>query len=362
MASRPRIKDVAEYAGVSPKTVSNVINDFEHVSEHTRAAVREAIDALGYRVNLAGRQLRQGRTGMITLAVPELDVAYFAELAKHVMAAADRHGRTVLLHQTGGVRERELAALHGFDAQFTDGVILSPLSLTPRDLATRDAHLPVVLLGERQAPGSADHVGIDNVAAAREATEHLLARGRRAIAVVGGAARGRQGTDGLRTEGYRSALRAAGAPVRQDLIVPVDAYHWQDGARAAAALLERRPRPDAFLCLNDHLALGALRALYEAGLRAPDDVDVTGFDDIEASRFSIPTLTTIAPDKRGIADTAVSLLIERIDQGRTDRGTTAPAPPAPPADRPDRAAPDGTAADHVVGHRLIVRESTGGCF
>jgi LacI family repressor for deo operon, udp, cdd, tsx, nupC, and nupG len=337
VAARPRIKDVAEYAGVSPKTVSNVINNFEHVSERTRAAVQEAIDALGYRVNIAGRQLRQGRTGMITLAVPELDVAYFSELAKHVMSEADRRGRTVLLHQTGAVRERELAALHGFDAQFSDGVILSPLSLLPRDLVTRDRGLPVVLLGERSAKGSTDHVGIDNVLAAREATEHLLARGRRRIAVIGGALRGRQGTDRLRTDGYRQALKAAGVPFDADLVVPVEAFHWQDGLRAATALMAREDRPDALLCLNDHLALGALRALHEQGRSVPGDLDVIGFDDIEASRFSVPSLTTVAPDKREIARVAVSLLLERIDD------------------------PDATAVhDHVAGHRIIVRESTGG--
>ncbi|MGH4033470.1 LacI family DNA-binding transcriptional regulator [Actinomycetota bacterium Odt1-20B] len=337
MAARPRIKDVAEYAGVSPKTVSNVINNFEHVSDHTREAVREAIEALGYRVNIAGRQLRQGRTGMITLAVPELDVAYFAELAKHVMLEADRRGRTMLLHQTDGVRERELAALHGFDAQFSDGVILSPLSLRPSDLVTRDRGLPVVLLGERPAEGSTDHVAIDNVRAAREATEHLLSRGRRRIAVVGGTVRGRQGTDRLRTDGYREALRAAGVPFDSDLVVPVDAYHWQDGARAAAELMDVPHRPDALLCLNDHLALGALRALHEGGCSVPGDLDVVGFDDIEASRFSVPSLTTVAPDKREIARAAVTLLLERIDE--------------PGA---------GPLQDHVVGHEVIVRESTGG--
>lgn len=279
VAARPRIKDVAEYAGVSPKTVSNVINNFEHVSERTRAAVQEAIDALGYRVNIAGRQLRQGRTGMITLAVPELDVAYFAELAKHVMDEAAARGRTVLLHSTEAVRERELAALQGFDAQFSDGVILSPLALNPRDLATRDRRLPVVLLGERPAGGSTDHVGIDNVRAAREATEHLLSRGRRRIAVVGGAVRGRQGTDRLRTDGYREALGAAGVPFDADLVIPVGAYHWRDGARAAASLVERGLGPDALLCLNDHLALGALRALHEHGRSVPGDLDVVGFDD-----------------------------------------------------------------------------------
>ena len=337
MAARPRIKDVAEYAGVSPKTVSNVINNFEHVSDRTREAVREAIDALGYRVNIAGRQLRQGRTGMITLAVPELDVAYFAELAKHVMIEAGRRGRTVLLHQTGGAREQELAALHGFDAQFTDGVILSPLALQPRDLATRDRGLPVVLLGERPAAGSTDHVAIDNVRAAREATEHLLARGRRRIAVVGGRVRGRQGTDRLRTDGYREALKAAGIPFDGELVMPVDAYHWKDGARAAAALLDAGSRPDALLCLNDHLALGALRALHERGRSVPGDLEVVGFDDIEASRFSVPSLTTVSPDKKEIARAAVALLLDRIEE--------------PAA---------GPLQDHVVAHELKVRESTGG--
>ncbi|MEW2290966.1 LacI family DNA-binding transcriptional regulator [Streptomyces sp. NPDC047841] len=337
MAARPRIKDVAEYAGVSPKTVSNVINDYEHVSEATRTAVREAIDALGYRVNIAGRQLRRGRTGMITLAVPELDVAYFSELAKHVMAAADRRGLTVLIHQTGGVRDRELAALHGFDAQFTDGVILSPLSLLQRDLATRDTRLPVVLLGELYQAGSADHVGIDNVRAAREATEHLLARGRRRIAVLGGSLKGRQSTDRLRTKGYCEALRAARVPFESELVVSVGAFHWQDGARAVCEVLDRGLRPDALLCLNDHLALGALRALHEAGLQVPADLDVVGFDDIEAGRFSVPSLTTIAPDKAAIATSAVSLLVDRIDQ--------------PTA---------GDVIEHIVEHRLLVRESSGG--
>lgn len=168
---------------------------------------------------------------MITLAVPELDVAYFSELA-NVMAAADRRGCTVLIHATGSRRDRELSTLNGFDAQFTDGVILSALTLRQRDLDNHEKHLPVVPLGERHTPGSLDHVGIDNIAAAREATAHLLARGRRRIAVVGGSLRGRQGTDRLRTIGYAEALKAAGLPFDGDLVAPVDAFHWLDGARA----------------------------------------------------------------------------------------------------------------------------------
>ncbi|MFG3103989.1 LacI family DNA-binding transcriptional regulator [Streptomyces sp. NPDC048182] len=334
---RPRIKDVAAYAGVSPKTVSNVLNDYEHVSERTRTVVREAIDALGYRVNIAGRQLRRGRTGMIALAVPDLDVAYFAELARHVMAETERLGSTTLLVETGGRREKELAAVRGFDAQFTDGVILSPLALHPRDLAGRDTRLPLVLLGENDPSGTADHVAIDNVAAAREATAHLLARGRRRIAVVGGETHGPQNTRRLRTAGHRQALVAAGVPVADDLVLPVPAFRWADGAKAARALMRRPSPPDALLCLNDHLALGAVRALHEDGWSVPADLDVVGFDGIEATRFSVPSLTTVAPDKPGIARRAVRLLLDRVED---------------PA--------GGPARDETAGHRLIVRESSGG--
>ncbi|MER6624386.1 MULTISPECIES: LacI family DNA-binding transcriptional regulator [unclassified Streptomyces] len=335
---RPRIKDVAEYAGVSAKTVSNVLNDYEHVSERTRTAVREAIDALGYRVNIAGRQLRRGRTGMVALAVPDLDVAYFAELARHVMAETERRGSTTLLVETGGRHEKELAAVRGFDAQFTDGVILSPLALQPRDLADRDTRLPLVLLGECNLPGSADHVAIDNVTAAREATEHLLSRGRRRIAVIGGDLHGSRNTSRLRTVGHQEALAAAGMALPDELVHPVPAFRWADGAAAARALMRLPEPPDAMLCLNDHLALGAIRALHEDGWSVPKDLDVVGFDDIEATRFSIPTVTTVAPDKRGIARRAVELLLDRID-----------------AD-----GPGGPAVDETAGHRLIVRESSGG--
>lgn len=181
---------------------------------------------------------------MITLAVPELDVAYFSELA-NVMAAADRRGCTVLIHATGSRRDRELSALNGFDAQFTDGVILSALTLRQRDLDNHEKHLPVVLLGRRHTPGSLDHVGIDNIAAAREATAHLLARGRRRIAVVGGSLRGRQGTDRLRTIGYAEALKAAGLPFDSDLVAPRDAEHLRTDRlhRLHRSFADRPPLP-----------------------------------------------------------------------------------------------------------------------
>jgi DNA-binding LacI/PurR family transcriptional regulator len=194
-----------------------------------------------------------------------------------------------------------------------------------------------VLLGERVSGGQADHVSIDNVAAARIATEHLLGLGRRRIAAVGDQRRPQSQTALLRLRGYRQALSAARLPSSRELVVEVDQYRRADGAAALRQLLESAEPPDAVFCFNDLLALGALRVLHEAGLRVPDDVAVLGWDDIEEGRYSTPTLTTISPDKQQIASIAVDVLAARLGQGRAD----------PPR-------------EETAGFELVVRESTRG--
>lgn len=345
--ARPRIKDVARHAGVSEKTVSNVINDYTHVSDRTRRVVQESIAQLGYRVNLAGRHLRKGRTGIIALVVPELDVPYFAELARHVVREAGERSLTVLIHQSGADREHELAALAGFGSDFVDGVILSPLALTADDLRERAGAPPTVLLGELLEEG-ADHVAIDNELAAREATAHLIALGRRSVLAVGGRDDAGLGTAEARTRGYRAALDAAGIAYDPSALLPVASFRMSDGAAAVEAALNRGIRPDALLCFNDQLALGALRALHERGVRVPEEVAVIGFDDVEGGRFSVPTLSTVAPDKAAVARTAVQLLQRRIDEasGSPSDGAAVPAVLSP--------------QDRVVAHRLVLRESTEG--
>ncbi|MGW0858535.1 LacI family DNA-binding transcriptional regulator [Streptomyces sp. NPDC002690] len=347
--ARPRIKDVARHAGVSEKTVSNVLNDYVHVSERTRRVVQEAIDHLGYRINLAGRHLRSGRTGIIALVVPELDVPYFAELARHVVREAEARSLTVLIHQSGGDRDRERAALAGFGSTFVDGVILSPLALAPEDLSAHAGPPPTVLLGELLTDG-ADHVAIDNERAAREATGHLLALGRRRILTVGGRDDGAVGTAQARTRGFLAALAEAGIAYDPSCLLPVDAFHMRHGADAVRGVLAAGGRPDALLCLNDQLALGALRALHSFGARVPEDVAVIGFDDVEGGRFSVPSLSTVAPDKEAVARVAVELLLRRIDEA------TRPGSGPDDAGRPGSAHPQ----DRVVAHRLVLRESTEG--
>lgn len=322
---RHRLKDVAERAGVSVKTVSNVVNGYVHVRPDTRARVEEAIAELNYRPNLSARHLRKGRTGVIALAVPELDIPYFAELARYVVNAAAAYGWTVLIDQTGGRREQERVVASGITDHLIDGLIFSPLALTAEDLAGLDG-APMVLLGERVEHGPADRVVIDNVTAAREITAHLIQLGRRRIAAIGSQRTDEGASARLRLAGYADALRAAGLDYDEALVAPASAWHRADGAAAMQGLLTSGVRPDAVFCFNDTLALGALRALHEAGLRVPEDVAVVGFDDIEDGRFSIPTLSTVAPDKEKIAQLAVELLANRLDGDRTAPAREVSAP------------------------------------
>lgn len=308
------LRDVAARAGVSIKTVSNVVNGHAQVAPETRARVQTAIDDLHYRPNLSARSLRRGRSGVIALAVPQLDNPYFAELAGFVVRAAEEHGWTVLVDQTDGCCERERLVLAGIRSHLIDGLILSPEAIGPGEITSRTDETPLVLLGEKVGGGLADHVAIDNVAAAQVATEHLLDGGRRRVAAIGDQA-GVPGTSGvarLRRQGYESALETRGVEVDRRLVAAVSSFQRIEGAAAMARLLEAEPGLDAVFCFNDTLALGALRTLAEWGLRVPADVAVVGVDDVEDGRFSVPSLTTIAPDKAQIASSAVAMLRDRL--------------------------------------------------
>lgn len=310
---RVSLKDVAERAGVSIKTVSNVVNNYQHVTPGMRARVQAAIDELGYRPNMTARHLRKGRTGILALAVPELGNPYFAELAGAVIDVAAEHDLTVLLDHTGGEREREVLVSQGFRAGVIDGLILSPLELEVEDLRGREDDVPLVLLGEREYDLPYDHIAIDNVAAARTAVRHLLGRGRTRIAYLGARTDSANRPAHLRLAGWREELTAAGVPAPDSLIGPTGGWDRGDGAEAMARMLDAGVRPDAVFAYNDLVAIGAMRVLHERGLRVPWDVAVVGFDDIAEGRFGAVSLTTVSPDKRAIARLAVESLLRTLE-------------------------------------------------
>ncbi len=332
------LRDVAARAGVSSRTVSNVVNGYAPVTEATRARVQQAVDELGYRPNVLARNLATGRSGQIAVVVPYLDTPYFAELLQGVIRAARVRGYNVLIDQTEGDAEHEkLFLTRGSQHLLFDGVIFSPLGLAQSDLSVRDASLPLVVLGERVSDGSFDHIGIDDVTASRQATEHLLDLGRRRVAAIGDQPYRTGEAAQLRTRGFRLAHERAGLPVHEELIISTPRFNRSDGATAMAHLLDLEEPPDAVFCYSDLVALGALHTLASRGLRVPEDVAVVGYDDIEDGRYSNPTVTTISPDKKMIAETAVERLLKRI-------GSTAPVP----------------GLEIRAPHRLVVRQSTAG--
>jgi len=334
--ARPRMVDVARVAGVSQKSVSNVLGGYEHVSPELRAKVERAVALLGYVPNSAARTLRTGRTGVIAVAVPNLSAPYFAELASHLTDAAEERGFTILIDETDGDEDREALIARGLRHQVIDGLVLSPLAMDPASIAAAARNIPMVLLGERELPASVDHVAIDNVTAAREATEHLLGLGRRRIATVGGPLDDVTSTGSLRLRGYRAALANAG--IREEgIVVPTRRLLRHNGVEAAERLLDASRPPDAVFCFSDMLAFGVMHALRMRGVRVPDDIAVVGFDDVVEAAYSNPTLTSVHLDRQRIARAALDILVGRLDGSRTER--------------PGRV---------VVEHRLVVRESTGG--
>jgi LacI family transcriptional regulator, repressor for deo operon, udp, cdd, tsx, nupC, and nupG len=335
-SGRPRMVDVARVAGVSQKSVSNVLGGYEPVSPELRAKVERAVALLGYVPNSAARTLRTGRTGVIAVAVPNLSAPYFAELASHLTDAADERGFTVLMDETDGDEEREALVARGLRHHLIDGLVLSPLAMDPASIAAAARTMPMVLLGERELPASVDHVAIDNVAAAREATEHLLGLGRRRIATVGAPLDDATSTGSLRLHGYRAAMADAGLS-DEGLIVRTLRLQRHHGAEAAEQLLAVPRPPDAVFCFSDMLAIGVMHALRLRGVRVPDDVAVVGFDDVAEAAYANPTLTSVHLDRQRIARAALDILVGRLDGSRAQG-----------------------AGRTVVEHRLVVRESTGG--
>ncbi|MGK5683246.1 LacI family DNA-binding transcriptional regulator [Actinoplanes sp. URMC 104] len=315
------LRQVAERAGVSVRTVSNVVSGFAMVAPETRERVQRALDELQYRPNAAARHLRGGRSGLIALVLPEISSPYFSELAGHLADHAEAHSWTLLVQQTGGDAARERELLDGVRAQSVDGLIMSPWGLSPADLTRRPDSAPLVLLGEQDAGGLLDHVAIDNVSASADLTRHLIAGGRRRIAAIGLQPHLVNGTAARRAEGYRQALAEAGIPYDPALALDVNHLHRADGAQAMRRLLDSGTRVDAVFCFSDQLALGALHVAVGRGLRVPADLAVAGFDDIEDGRYANPALTTVSPDKAAIAQAALKCLAERIGH----RGEPLPA-------------------------------------
>ncbi len=329
------MSDVAKAAGVSKMTVSNVVNGHPNVRHETRALVLAAIDRLGYRMNIAARSLRAGRTGMIGLAVPEINRPYYGHLAEVLIERFAQHGLRVVVEQTGASREGELDAVFYSRLRMYDGLVLSAVGLGEADVDLLRLDFPVVVIGERIHDATIDHVVMANVAGARAATRHLLEVGCTRVAIIGGSRADAPSASSLRSDGYREALTEAGLPVAPELDVPVD-LTMEAGARAMHDLVAAGVAFDGVFCLTDTVAIGVLRGLADLGRSVPEDVKVIGFDDVPLAGFTVPALSSIDPGTPEMAEAVVRILMARI--------------------RGDEIAPQ----EFVGPHRVVVRGSSAG--
>jgi len=305
--------DVAARAGVAPRTVSNVINHFPHVSDAVRTRVEAAIEELGYRPNRAAQDLRRGRSDTIGLILPEIDLGYFGEIGRLIIEQAKARGFVVLIAQTLGDLDREVQTIDRFIGQQPAGLLISPIGISRDSIAEHIKGTPIVLLGEQTTDDSV-HVAIDNVSAARLCADHLIEQGCRSIAFIGRAPSAGLEMAEMRLRGYREALDNAGLPVDERLVRVVSGYHRTDGYTATRELLQTGVPFDGLLCATDLHAFGALRALADSDIDVPGDVAVVGFDNLDDCAYSTPRLTSLAPDKARLASAALEILLAQINK------------------------------------------------
>lgn len=307
--SRPTLEDVAALAGVSAKTVSNVLLGRPHVGEQTRHRVLEAVAQVGYRVNHAGRGLVSGRTDRVAVVVPNLHQLYFAETAERLILALAEHGVTSTLRIALDAAAERDAVLARTTAD-ADGVIICPHFFSADLIDSRPPDRPVVQLGGAFT-GMVDTVVMGEREGFEAVTRHVLDTGRRRLALVWN--RFGDGPTGERYEGFVAAHRARG--LEADPALMVSGSDWDrraSGYEAVTGLLRTGASFDAVVAVNDALAVGGLRALRSHGVRVPEDVAVTGFDDTDEAGYTVPPLTSVSPDHETMVGLAVDMMMERL--------------------------------------------------
>jgi len=324
MATRARkrvtLKDVAEHAGVSLKTASNVKNDWPHVSAETRQKVKQAMADLGYRPSHLAKSLVTGRSETVGVIIPDIANPFFSAVFRGCEDELTARGYSAFLCNTDENPEKEqyyidLLVNHGVDALLLWGSSLETKQLTQH---IRD-EVPVVSVDGLAQQGIAHGtvVNVDNEGGAQALTEHLIAAGHRQIAYISGASRRLPAQQ--RMNGYRKALSNAELPLNDSLIVR-DQPTIGGGYTATIALLQQHT-PDALFCYNDLMAVGAIAAARELDYDVPGDIAVVGFDDTMPASLVSPLLTTVRIPKYELGRFAVRALFERLDNGEPSAQT-----------------------------------------
>jgi DNA-binding LacI/PurR family transcriptional regulator len=334
-ARRATIRDIAETAGVSRSTASRALTGNGYVAPQVRDRVREVAQSLGYVPDVTARHLKQQTSQSIGVLVSDLRNSFYAELAAGISAQSHKEGYAMLLADGTGAPEREVEAAETFVAMRVAGVVVTPTSSDVTSYLHRRG-VPVVEVDRRFGEDYADAVIVDNKAAARRATEGLVALGHERIALVIDEMDWTTGRE--RLAGYTTALTSARLKV-DDALVLSAGWNVEEVQSVAARLLSSAGPPTAVFAANNVLAEGVWRAAAELGLGIPDELSLVAFDDAPWMSMVRPGITSVAQDVAEIGAAAVMQLRDRIDNPsappRTimlgasiiERGSTAPPSP-----------------------------------
>lgn len=307
------LKDVAAHAGVSIKTVSNVVNDWPYVSDETRQKVLDAIQEVGYRPNHMARSLVTGKTRTVGVLIPDIANPFFGTAIRGCEDVLFDGEYSLFLCNTNEVLEREQYYLDLLLSRGVDALIIWGTRIACHELEQIiGLSIPFVTVELDSDPCNANHISInvDNINGAFQAVGHLAQLGYQHIAHLGGPRR--RLTANRRMEGYRQALDYHGLPFRPEL-VSVSPPTIQAGFRAALECL-RNYRPDAIFCYNDLMALGAMIAARELGLEIPKDLAVVGFDDIVIAALTEPPLTTMRIQQYNLGRLTGRLVLDSLEK------------------------------------------------
>jgi len=319
-----RMKDIARELGLSTVTISKVMRGHSDIGEETRKRVLKRIEELNYQPNLAARALITGRTWTVGLVVPDLLHPFFAQIAKAISAGIRGHGYGLIITSSEEDPELEQQEIEQLLARRVDAMIIASAQWTVESFRRiEERRTPYVLIDRRFAGLPANFVGVDDEAVGLLATQHLIAQGCRHIAHI----RGPETSTALgRLEGFKRALAEHGLSPLPEQVVPIgssgDDRGEPGGYEAAKRLLTQNPIPDGIFCFNDPIALGAMRAILDAGLRIPEDIAVVGCGNVLYSDFLRVPLTSVDQDSSAIGSRAADLALSLVGAKKAIRPQT----------------------------------------
>ncbi|THF74220.1 catabolite control protein A [Cohnella fermenti] len=326
------IYDVAREAGVSMATVSRVVNNNPNVKPQTRKKVFEAIERLGYRPNAVARGLASKKTTTVGVVIPDISNAIFAEVARGIEDIANMYHYNIILCNADKRKDKEIRVINTLLEKQVDGLLFMGGAVTDEHIqAFNTSNVPIVLCATTDEKGTIPSVDIDHELAAYDAAKRLLSEGHRRIAMISGTLQ--DPANGFaRYQGYKRALEEAGLSVDEEL-VRIGNYKYEAGMEAAHHFIGLSERPTAIFAANDEMAIGAIHAIQDAGLKVPEDISVISVDNIRMASMVRPQLTTVAQPMYDIGAVAMRLLTKLMKKESVEN------------------------AKVVLPHELIIRQS-----